>query len=88
VNIARYGDDVLERLQQWWKTLPDKSCRQTVQTFYGRQSLHELLERSTWHSAQHARQLIYVLQRYGIDPDGPLVAEDLSGLPLPEGLFE
>jgi len=50
--------------------------------------LHELLERSTWHSAQHARQLMYILERYGISPNGPLVEKDLAGLPLPEGLFE
>ena len=59
-----------------------------MQTFYGPQTVHELLERSTWHSAQHVRQLIYVLERYGINPDGPLVGDDLAGLPLPEGLFE
>ena len=87
-DIARDGDRVIERLHDWWKTLPDKSCRQPVQTFYGPQSLHELLERSTWHSAQHARQLIDVLERHGIDPDGPLREEDLAGLPLPKGLFE
>ncbi|HEX9673735.1 MAG TPA: hypothetical protein VGA12_09905 [Burkholderiales bacterium] len=45
-------------------------------------------ERSTWHSAQHARQLIHVLERFGIEPDGRLTAEDLAGLPLPERLFE
>ena len=87
-EIARYGDGVIERLQNWGKNLSDEARRQKVQTFYGPQTVHELLERSTWHSAQHARQLIYVLERYGVDPDGPLVAEDLAGLPLPEGLFE
>jgi glutaredoxin len=87
-DIVRYGDEVIERLRDWWKAVPDRACRQNVQTFYGSQSVHELLERSTWHCAQHGRQLIDVLHRYSIDPDGPLVAEDLSGLPLPEGLFE
>ena len=47
-----------------------------------------VFERSTWHSAQHARQLIHVLERFGIEPDGRLTAEDLAGLPLPERLFE
>jgi len=59
-----------------------------VHTFYGPQTVHELLERSTWHSAQHARQLMYVLERYAINPDGPLAEKDLAGLPLPQGLFE
>ena len=87
-EIALYGDGVIERLADWGKKLPDRSCRQTVRTFYGPQTVHELLERSTWHSAQHARQLMYVLERYGIKPDGPLTEKDLAGLPLPEGLFE
>jgi hypothetical protein len=79
---------VVERLQVWWTKNADASCRRTVQTYYGPQSVHQLLERSTWHSAQHTRQLIYLLERYGIDPDGPLAEEDLAGLPLPERLFE
>jgi hypothetical protein len=52
------------------------------------QPIHVLLERSTWHSAQHARQLAAVLERFGIEPDGRLTAEDLDGLPLPKGLWE
>jgi hypothetical protein len=86
-EIAQYGESVIARLHQWWAMLPDKSARQTVQTFYGTQSVHELLERSTWHAAQHVRQLASVLERDGIDPEGPLIAEDLAGLPLPEGLY-
>jgi hypothetical protein len=87
-EIARYGDTVIARLQQWWDGLADKSCRQKVKTFFGMQPLHMLYERSTWHSAQHARQLIAVLERFGIEPDGRLTPEDLAGLPLPERLWE
>ena len=50
--------------------------------------MHQLLERSTWHSAQHARQLTAVLERYGIDPVRRLTPQELAGLPLPERLFE
>ena len=88
IEIAHYGDGVIERLQDWGKRLTDQSSRQTVQTFYGPQTLHALLERSTWHSAQHARELLHLLERCGIDPDGLLVKADLAGLPLPERLFE
>ncbi|MEK7877879.1 MAG: NrdH-redoxin, partial [Pseudomonadota bacterium] len=59
-----------------------------VKTFFGMQPIHMLYERSTWHSAQHARQLAAVLERLGIEPDGRLTAEDLAGLPLPERLWE
>jgi hypothetical protein len=88
VEIAAYGDGIIERIENWWTRLEDKSCRQKVRTFYGMPPMHQLLERSTWHSAQHARQMIAVLERLGIKPDNRLTAEDLAGLPLPEGIWE
>jgi len=88
VEIAAYGDGIVERLENWWSQLEDQSCRQPVKTFYGTPPLHQLFERSTWHSAQHTRQLIAVLERFGIEPQGRLTAEDLAGLPLPQGLWE
>jgi hypothetical protein len=87
-EFVRYGDDVIARLQKWWDGLADKSCQQSLKTYYGMQPMHQLFERSTWHSAQHARQLLAVLDRLGIEPDGRLTKEDLAGLPLPERLFE
>ena len=87
-EIARYGDEVIGRLEQWWSGLTDRTFQQRINTFYGPISLHLLLERSTWHPAQHARQLMAILEGFGIAPDGPLSAEDLAGLPLPERLWE
>ena len=87
-QIATYGDDVKNRLQRWWDELSDPTCMQPVSTFFGVHPLHMLFERSTWHSAQHARQLVAVLERFGIEPDGRLSAADLAGLPLPERLWE
>ena len=88
VEIAAYGDGIIERIENWWAQLDDKSCRQKVKTFYGTPPMHQLFERSTWHSAQHARQMIAVLERFGIEPDVRLTADDLAGLPLPEGIWE
>jgi glutaredoxin/uncharacterized damage-inducible protein DinB len=89
-QIAAYGKGVTERIERWWRGLgdKDKSCRQTVKTYYGERPLHELLERCTWHSAQHARQIIAVLERLGIEPEGRLTAADYAGLPMPKGLWE
>jgi hypothetical protein len=87
-ELARYGDEVIARLEKWWAGLADKSCTQKLPTFYGPQPLHQVLERSTWHSAQHGRQLAHLLERYGIQPDRPLTQAELAGLPLPERLFE
>lgn len=87
-EIAGYGEEVIQSLQRWWNAEQDKSLAYRVRTYYGEQTMHVVFERSTWHSAQHARQLIHVLERFGIEPDGRLTPEDLAGLPLPERLFE
>jgi len=87
-EIAAYGDGIVARLETWWSQLEDKSCERPVKTFYGTPPMHQLFERSAWHSAQHTRQLMAVLERFAIEPRGRLTAEDLAGLPLPEGLWE
>jgi hypothetical protein len=87
-EIAHYGEKVIGRLENWWEQLSEKSCRQPVKTFYGTPPMHQVLERSTWHSAQHARQMIAVLERFGIGPERRLTSDELSGLPLPEQLWE
>jgi len=87
-DIAAYGSRVEKKLEAWWSARADKSCRESVKTYYGVRPLHELLERCTWHSAQHARQIIAVLERLGIEPQGRLSAADYAGLPMPKGLWE
>lgn len=87
-EVAAYGETVIARLQKWWDSLADRGCEAPVKTYYGAQKMHQLFERCTWHSAQHSRQLIAVLERFGIAPNGRLSKDDLAGLPLPERLFE
>jgi hypothetical protein len=87
-DIARYGVSVWKRYEAWWEGLDDRSLSKSVKTYYGEVSAHKLFERVTWHSAQHCRQLVAVLERMGIAADRPLTPEDLAGLPLPERLWE
>jgi glutaredoxin len=87
-DIRAYGAAVSARLRRWWTGVEDKTCAGSLRTYYGLQPLHHVLERSTWHSAQHARQIIAVLERFDIAPDRPLTAEDYAGLPMPAGLWE
>ncbi|MEO7728329.1 MAG: DinB family protein [Burkholderiales bacterium] len=87
-EIARYGEGVIAQLHNWWDGAKNNSFAQIVPTSYGQQELHEVFERSAWHAAQHVRQLGAVLERFGIEPDRKLTADDLKGLPLPERIWE
>jgi hypothetical protein len=87
-QIARYGADIWKQIDAWWAGMEDHTMSRMLKTYYGDTPAHQVYERVTWHSAQHCRQLMHVLERMGIQPDGPLTAQDLAGLPLPERLFE
>lgn len=87
-DIARYGAAVWNRYEAWWAGLEDRTLSRVLKTYYGDTPAHQVFERVTWHSAQHCRQLVAVLERMGIEPDRPLTAADLAGLPLPERLWE
>lgn len=87
-DIARYGESVWKRYEAWWRDLDDRKLEKVLKTYYGDTVAHRVFERCTWHSAQHSRHLVAVLERMGITPDRPLTAADLAGLPLPERLWE
>ena len=87
-EIARYGESIIQRIETWWAGLEDRSGQQPVKTYMGEQPMHALFERSAWHSAQHVRQLMALLERYDIEPDRRLTPQDFAGLPLPERLWE
>jgi hypothetical protein len=87
-DIREYGARIAARLERWWSRLEDKSCAGELNTYYGRQPLHHVLERCTWHSAQHLRQIAAVLEGFGIDPVPRLTEAHYAGLPLPLGLWE
>ena len=87
-EIVSYGDQVITRLEQWWKSLEENPWQQKFDIIhYENISLHQLLDRCTWHSAHHARQIVDVLEHLGIEPDGRLPKELLAGLPLPKQIW-
>ena len=57
-ELVTYGREVQQRLHAWWAGFADKDCRQEIDSYYGKQPLHNVLERHTWHPAQHVRQLL------------------------------
>ena len=87
-DIRAFGSRITKRLEDWWTAQSDKTCRGTLKTYYGVQPLHHVLERCTWHSAQHARQIQAVLLKLGVEPAAALGEKDYAGLPMPVGLWE
>ncbi len=59
-----------------------------AEVYYGEQTLHDYMERAAWHSGQHTRQLMLVLEKLGIAPDRPLTDADFAGLPMPEQVYD
>jgi hypothetical protein len=87
-DVARYGAAVWKRFEIWWQGLDDRAFSRVLKTYYGDTVAHQVFERVTWHSGQHCRQLIAVLERMEIKPDGALTPADFAGLPMPERLWE
>jgi glutaredoxin len=88
-DVLAYGADVLARLQTWWRTAgPTTDFTRKANVYYGDVTLHEYLERTTWHSGQHVRQLVMVLGMLAIQPANPPGAETFAGLPMPEKVWD
>jgi hypothetical protein len=86
--LADYGRRVRTRVARWWQDTADKSAQATVETYYGPQKLHEVMERSTWHIGQHTRQWVMLLGMQGIAADRPLGDSDFADLPMPKQVWD
>jgi glutaredoxin len=84
---ARLTRSVSQALAVWWDA-NQTQLPAALDTYYGRQPLHAVLERTTWHVAQHARQLERLLELRGMAPQPRLAPELLAGLPLPEDVWD
>ena len=85
--IARYGALVRARITGWFEGAASGEFERVIRVYYGPQSGHDLLERTTWHAAQHLRQLVALAERHGLTPPEPLPVDAFDGLPLPDALW-
>jgi hypothetical protein len=86
-DLVAYGTEVRQRFGDWWAkgdAAPDKA----LETYYGPQSLHELMERTTWHSGQHVRQYMMLLEKEGVAHHTPLAPADFTKLPFPQNVWD
>jgi glutaredoxin len=75
-------ENALSRLQ---RRAPDEPVR----TYYGLRPLHEVLERTAWHVAQHARQIDHIAAVVLALPSAPrLDPRELVGLPVPQQVWD
>lgn len=89
-DIAGWGLQVRDRFLAWWQEQErkDPGVDFTVPTYYGQRPMHDVLERTTWHAAQHTRQVMLMLESHGTPPNGPLTPQDLAGLPVPDEVWD
>jgi glutaredoxin len=88
-DLLAYGAGVRSRLKAWWQRAGrDTDFSQPGKVYYGEVSLHEVLERTAWHSGQHTRQLMLTLEKLAIAPSGPLTDADFAGLPMPNQVWD
>lgn len=86
-TLVEYGKKVRQRYLDWWAR-NDHAPSKTLETYYGPQTLHELLERTTWHSGQHVRQYMMLLEKEGVGHHRPLVDADFAKLPMPQNVWD
>jgi hypothetical protein len=82
-DIANFGEALRLDFKAWAASEGDAICEGKMQTYYGEQLAHEVLERTVWHSTQHVRQVMSLLEMEGVYPDQPLPDNAFDKLPLP-----
>lgn len=87
-RLAAKSARASHRLRTWLAHSDASELARVVPTYFGEQTLHQVLERCVWHSAQHARQLMMVLGLLGVDAVDPLTPDDFADLPMPEGVWD
>lgn len=87
--VAMFGQSIRDAMATWWASTNEGAIvPDGLDTYYGIQSLDDLLERTAWHAAQHTRQLAAVLDSLNIKLNDGLTENDLKGLPLPDHVYD
>ena len=89
-ELLDYGARVRARVASWWDCKgPARDWTARADVYYAEQTMHDYLERTTWHAGQHTRQLMWMMaDKLGIEPRQPLGTETFGGLPMPESIWD
>jgi glutaredoxin 3 len=74
-------------IRSWGRLNSQCDLSGMVQTHYGPQTSHQLLQSNLCSMAQHSRQLTDIIDRLGIAPEGPIESQMLEGLLIPTGVW-
>jgi glutaredoxin len=87
-DLVTSGRVTKARFSAWWEAHKTGDFTRKAEVYYGEQTLHDYMERTAWHSGQHSRQLMLVLEKLGITPNQPMTEADFAGLPMPEHVYD
>lgn len=88
-GLIAFVESIRARFARWWGDHGrNQALSLPADVYYGKQTLHEYLERTTWHSLQHTRQLALVVETLGLQPDVPFTDADMEGLPMPSHVWD
>jgi glutaredoxin len=92
-HIDGIAANTLQRLRSWRDSLAQAqesdATPRPLKTYFGVRPLWPVLERTTWHVAQHCRQLESLLQDALGEPPLPRLDQALlAGLPLPQSVWD
>ena len=77
-------------LDDWFESRGEtRDWSESADVYWGEQTMHQYLERTTWHAGQHLRQVEWILtEELGIELEQPISPAVLEGLPLPEKVWD
>lgn len=87
VALETYGRSVRGRFRDWVAAAEMTGWSETADVFWGQPSKHEFLERTTWHTGQHVRQLEWILGEELAVDFKTLDDSMWEGLPMPQKVW-
>ncbi len=87
-DIVAAAEMVRGRFDRWYAARSPEFWQEPMTTDWGTLPAYEYFLRTTWHAAQHSRQLAWLLESIHIEPPGKLPDSVYADLPMPERLFE
>ena len=82
-DLRQYIEQVKEKVENL-----DVDWSKVMNTYYGEQSLHSILERCAWHCIQHIRQLEYFMKGNGVEFTSNITPDLMIDLPLPDEVWD